>query len=681
VKSDHQRELRTAVVISAAAILIATAVSLRAAPRVPALGTPVAISGPAPVAVTIPPGKAVDLRKLPKLTPGEFRAQSAMPQRVPNPAAWIRQKAATATIGAPVALAPSQVAAPSPPLLGTNFAGIYNGTSDCNCEPPDTNVAAGPNQVVEVVNLALEMFDKSGNVVQHPVFLNNIFGIGSNFSSDPKVRYDPGSQRWFVSMLSLNALSLSKATYGQIDLAVSSGPDLSTATWKAYSFVTPSAFPDQPDIGFSADKVVLSANSFACGAQYSGCSNGPILGNEFFVVDKSDLTSMASSPRADFYGPGYDGSTFSIQPASMMPGTSPQPTTLYMAAVVPDSSNIIHVFTVDGLPNGTSTPQTTVQVTSLPIITLSDPPNAQQPPPSGTLPGQFTGDNRLQDAVWQDGSLWVSANSACRPQGDTSNRDCLRFIEVLTGGAAGLAVNQDFDYGTPGTDYYYPAVAIDESGDLVSVFSGSSTSEYPSVFFASRLQSDPLDTMSYPVLVQSGKMDYTSTHSRWGDYSGASIDPSDGSKVWVGGEYAASASSPNWGTWIAQVEAGSSGGPTPTPSATPTPAGPPGKLRLSTHRLGFGKAQLLTPKTRTLKIKNKGNGTLTVTLLDPGAPFSIVGGPATITIPAKQYVPVSIQFTPVSAGKVGGTLSLTSNDPTHPGAAIKLVGKGVGSQG
>ena len=246
-------------------------------------------------------------------------------------------------------------------------------------------------------------------------------------------------------------------------------------------------------------------------------------------------------------------------------------------------------------------------------------------------------------------------------------------------GAAGLAVEQDFDYGTPGSDYYYPALAIDQSGDLVSVFSRSSTSEFPSLYFASRLESDPLDTMSYPVLVESGGTNYTSSYYRWGDYSGASIDPSDGSKVWVGGEYATSASSPNWGTWIAQVEAGSSGGPTPTPSATPTPDGPPGKLRLSTHRLGFGKAHLGTPKTRTLKIKNKGKGTLTVSLTDPGAPFSIVGGPTTITIPAKQSIPVSIQFAPSIGGKFRGTLSLTSDDPPHLATAIKLVGKGAGS--
>ncbi len=679
MNSNNQRELRVAIILSAAAILIATAVSLRAAPSVPAIGTPVAYTGPAPQAVWISPGTTVDLRKLPRLTPGQFHAQAVMPQRIPNPAAWMAQKEASAMslVGVPAARAPLETALPSPPTLDTNFTGIDQPSSNCNCEPPDTNVAAGPNQVVEAVNLALEVFDKSGNPVSGPsplntpgsVSLSGFFGIGNNFASDPKVRYDPGSQRWFISMLSLNNSTASTSTTGQIDLAVSSGADLSTATWKSYVFPTPSTLPDQPDIGFSADKVALAANGFAClSAANGGCNAGGPTGNLYFVIDKADLTSAASSPRADFYPPGQDSSTFSIQPARMMPGTSPQPTTLYMAAVVFNNSNFIHVFAVDGVPNSS-----TVQITSLAINSLIDPPNATQP--GGSQPGQFTGDNRLQDAVWQDGSLWVSANSKCTPPGDNSTRDCLRFIEVLTDPS--MEVNQDFDYGTKGTDYYYPAVAIDEAENLVSVFSRSSSTEFPSIYFASRLKSDPRDSMSFPVLIQSGKTNYTSGHHRWGDYSGASIDPSSGSKVWVGGEYATSATSLNWGTWIAEVEAGSSSAPTPTPTATPTPAGPPGKLRLSTHRLGFGKAHVGVPKARTLTIKNKGKGPLSVSLAAPGAPFSIVGGQMSFTVLARQKSPVSIQFAPSAAGRSSASLLLTSSDPKHPTATITLVGKGV----
>src|SRR5262249_5754025 len=40
---------------------------------------------------------------------------------------------------------------------------------------------------------------------------------------------------------------------------------------------------------------------------------------------------------------------------------------------------------------------------------------------------------------------------------------------------------------------------------------------------------------------------------RWGDYSGAGIDPVDQTTVWVAGEYARVEGGAEWGTWIAQL--------------------------------------------------------------------------------------------------------------------------------
>ena len=60
------------------------------------------------------------------------------------------------------------------------------------------------------------------------------------------------------------------------------------------------------------------------------------------------------------------------------------------------------------------------------------------------------------------------------------------------------------------------------------------------------------------------------TGSRYGDYQAAAIDPADGTKVWVFGEYAADTSVSadfDWGTWIGQVQFS---GTSPTPPPAPT---------------------------------------------------------------------------------------------------------------
>ncbi len=55
-----------------------------------------------------------------------------------------------------------------------------------------------------------------------------------------------------------------------------------------------------------------------------------------------------------------------------------------------------------------------------------------------------------------------------------------------------------------------------------------------------------------PVLIKAGEAAYGA--DRWGDYSGAAIDPSDQTKVWVAGEYARVEGGSEWGTWIAEIQ-------------------------------------------------------------------------------------------------------------------------------
>src|SRR5262249_35051852 len=149
--------------------------------------------------------------------------------------------------------------------------------------------------------------------------------------------------------------------------------------------------------------------------------------------------------------------------------------TLYMAAVEFNSATSLRVFTVTGLA-GTG-PGVTVKTTDLKIPKMSSPPNAQQ---KGSRNLITTNDNSILDAVVRNGSLWLAANSACKPHGDRKVRACLRFMEIDTGPRP--KVTQAFDFGASGWYYYYPAIQVDADGNLLSVFSGSSASTFASVY-------------------------------------------------------------------------------------------------------------------------------------------------------------------------------------------------------
>jgi Collagen triple helix repeat (20 copies) len=110
-----------------------------------------------------------------------------------------------------------------------------------------------------------------------------------------------------------------------------------------------------------------------------------------------------------------------------------------------------------------------------------------------------------------------------------------------------------------GEYYYYPAVEIDASDNLVTVFNRSSTGEFASIYTSAHNVTNGAGALQTPIMVQMGLAAYDPSPNapRWGDYSGAAVDPFDGgASVWVAGEYMRSDGGADWGTWIARVSAG-----------------------------------------------------------------------------------------------------------------------------
>ncbi len=107
----------------------------------------------------------------------------------------------------------------------------------------------------------------------------------------------------------------------------------------------------------------------------------------------------------------------------------------------------------------------------------------------------------MENAVFRDGLLWGAGSAACKPPGDSTTRSCLQFLEVLTGGAT-PTLNQDFIFGTKKLYDYYPSVELDNFDDIVTSFTQSSSTEFPSAYVDGRLQTDPLNTLGTPVLIR-----------------------------------------------------------------------------------------------------------------------------------------------------------------------------------
>lgn len=78
-----------------------------------------------------------------------------------------------------------------------------------------------------------------------------------------------------------------------------------------------------------------------------------------------------------------------------------------------------------------------------------------------------------------------------------------------------------------------------------------------------------------------------------------------------------------------------------------------------------------------LTVANRGNAPLTIYSVSiRGSGFSIAGNGCIGTWPASYPCVIELEFSPLTAGALSGSLTITSNDPVHPQLAVSLTGTG-----
>jgi hypothetical protein len=418
----------------------------------------------------------------------------------------------------------------------------FGGLGETCCIPPDTQVAVGPNSVVEMVNVQGRITTKAG--VQTSTFNNSDFfggpqnAMNSAFWSDPRVLYDTLSGRFFATILIFDSCNPAPPPTGsgcttngnsEVDLAVSGSND--PTNWAVYIVQTSTnnVLFDQPKLGASNDKVVLTWNDNGFSGPY-----------QFVVVQKAGLVAQNNSVPAFFFA--TDSSHFNV-----IPVISLTPTDIEYAVNADQNSSTLTVTAFTGVP-GVSPVSATM--TDMSIGDYSTPPGAVQPNSGPTLD---TGVPAVQSAVFQSGEIWTGGNDSCTPPGDNTARACLRFDTVDVSGTT-PTLTQDFDLGQVGAYLFYPAVMVDTFGNFFVGHSVSSSSEFGTagMTFA---PAGPFPSVLAGIDYRSGSATYScflNGINRWGDYSGAARDPSNSKDVWFAAELGSTSSTDScaWGTQI-----------------------------------------------------------------------------------------------------------------------------------
>ena len=342
--------------------------------------------------------------------------------------------------------------------------------------------------------------------------MSSILGFGSHDDlSDPQIAWDPATGAWIAT-----AMDESSNT---TEISVSDGPD-PEGGWFDYSFGYGSRLcPDQPRLGFSSLVIVVATELFN-GTCHSSANSGA-RGGVMLVVDKQQVLAHANNVAASQYGPSVSYDNF--VPVQMLAASPVE----YLASTDLGSSSVVHVFTLHGVP---PSDQLSLQNTLL-ISRLLDPTYAAQCG-GGVI---NAGDDRINDASWQGGVLYLAADDSCSYANDRYLETCARLIEISTSAVKSTLLGED-DIGFPNGDAYFAALRPDGHGNAIVLFGYSSPNDYPSLAATAAIG---------PILGEEGRnfvqpvalaLGTSPSVARWGDYQGAAVDPTNPRVIWTAGQ-------------------------------------------------------------------------------------------------------------------------------------------------
>ncbi len=419
--------------------------------------------------------------------------------------------------------------------------------------PPDTMGAIGPTQFVVFENCNIVTYSKATGTPDGVLNTtpNNFFAsIRSSSTSDPHVRYDRLTQRWFLLIIDVTFPN------NRVLIAVSNSATITPSTlWSFFYFQTgigthTSCLADYPTPGIDANGIYVGVNQF-CGSSLNTASYA---GSDIFVVQKSSVTGGGPIHVAGFASSSF--ATYPFTPQGV-DNSDPAATEGYVIGVSNSSWSELDLIRVSN-PGG-STPTLSSPV---PIATANMGSPIPQPHLGNT--GGSNGridasDGRLFAATFRGGSLWTAADvgvtvsgGACVGTASTTgaDRDAVFWWEIQgipTGSTpsihqAGIVcdtalLNPNF--------FSYGTIAPSGQGHAAAGFSIAGSSTFISGGTAGRLSGDTLSSLQAINDYAPGVGAYNPSWDtgslngfrRWGDYSFTSLDPCNDMTLWTIQEY------------------------------------------------------------------------------------------------------------------------------------------------
>lgn len=402
--------------------------------------------------------------------------------------------------------------------------------------PPDPSGAVGKSHYVQMVNTAMQVFDKTGNSLWGPTALGSVFP-GSSDDGDPIVLYDKFADRWFISQFQIEN--------NKILIAISQTPD-PLGAWYYYTFSF-DEFPDYPKFSIWGNGYYMTLNTIT---QNAVC----------FERDKMLIGDGSAKMIALTFPDVEDNGFFSALPAHADGNT------------LPNKPINFFYFQDDGWAAGVDR----IKIWEM-NVDWTETSN------SGILLKQeipVTAFNSEFDANWEDlsqpntnqkidaipGAFMYMAQYQTFKSHNSIVLNHTVDVDLTVGKNAGIrwyelreendswSLHQEGTYSPDDQSRWLGSAAMDRQGNIGLAYSITSETTFPSLKFTGRKSDDILGEMT---INESGAFtgDASQTSStRFGDYAQMTLDPSDGLTFWYTGEYV---SSSGWETGVFSFKIGS----------------------------------------------------------------------------------------------------------------------------
>ena len=429
-----------------------------------------------------------------------------------------------------------------PPLQNFEGIGRFSGGGGT---PPDTVGDVGPNHYFQSVNIALSIFDKSGNLLLGPVPNNTIWdGFGGSCESqnagDPIVVYDPLADRWLMSQFTSPGGGSATQCIG-----ISTGPD-PTGSYHRYQFPTPGN--DYPKLSVWHDAYYAGIRNFSGGFNFDAYAfERPAMLNgdpaEAVVFNMSALLGGITN----FLPADVDGPT---PPPAGMPG---QFLGMENPSIPLDELTMFELDVDWNNPaNSALTGPTFVPVATFNGNVCNFSRQCIDLPQTNNRVDGFADATMHRLAYRNFGSHQSLVCSHTVDIGDFEDHAGIRWHELRNTGG-GWSLHQEGTYSPDSDHRWMPSIAQNAAGDIMVGYSVASETTYPSIRYAGRRAGDPLGELTLGEgLVIAGSGVQTGS-DRWGDYSNMSVDPADETTFWYTQEYYEVTASSSWQTRIASM--------------------------------------------------------------------------------------------------------------------------------